>query len=511
MIDSEAIIECGRGWKRSSRSFGKTGTYPETAKLVVERLVVVKLVLSVVDKHFHCAYSQHLYLKSLTNMMESTQETFHDALRAATSIFNVLGSDEFLSLMERALEEDELTETRASQAVPSCLIAVQEETISQFDLFVKLNTAFARKLEEEARESLKALPPGLKHHNISTISNTLNVGSVIGMSMKEFCMLYEFVKQDLPAAFQKSPMELEESDSSPYCETRMKFFMTLYRLNTGCSFRHIEVIFGWSHNAVEKWFVIIVRLLENCLLDYHEGIMNTLGRDWVIHQASEWRKAVEEAGNLPLFGQRLCRHNDKKVMIPPTVDEKFVGSIGAVDGTFSVRCRVSSKTYETLGQDPSKDAMYSEYVKQHAWKLSVITSHSLGPYRQLILSVTTHTANTSDTAAYSFGQMPFFRDYLPLGCVILGDSAYLDDFFVLPPFATNTIAASSIHDQTSMRSFNHLHSQYRCCSEHGICFLKEWGVIRGRADVDLFHNLDTFNSVVNVCWGIHNFMSIYKS
>jgi hypothetical protein len=50
-----------------------------------------------------------------------------------------------------------------------------------------------------------------------------------------------------------------------------------------------------------------------------------------------------------------------------------VGSIGAVDGTYSVGCRFEEAAYE---EGTSLDRMYTAYKKCHAYKLVLVTTHT---------------------------------------------------------------------------------------------------------------------------------------
>jgi len=57
-----------------------------------------------------------------------------------------------------------------------------------------------------------------------------------------------------------------------------------------------------------------------------------------------------------------------------------------------------------------------------------------------------------------------------------------------------------------MSNHNLAHSADRVCSEHGNLSLKQWGVMRGRSDIDLFQSDPKFISAMKVCWGLSNFL-----
>jgi hypothetical protein len=155
--------------------------------------------------------------------------------------------------------------------------------------FVAKNTRFAERLDKISNEVLKDIKPGKRHHSIPIISITLDVSSVFGMTFVEFGMLYTVLTGDL-LRLPHCPMELGPSDSSPYCENRLKRFMVLYRLKWGCSYRHMEVTFGWSHNAFSDWSGSICGALSLQVIAYHIGILESLGSHWWKHQPAKHRQ-----------------------------------------------------------------------------------------------------------------------------------------------------------------------------------------------------------------------------
>jgi hypothetical protein len=161
--------------------------------------------------------------------------------------------------------------------------------------------------------------------------------------------------------------------------------------------------------------------------------------------------------------------------------------------------------------DPEKDSLYSEYIKVHAWKLSVVTAHNVGPFKKLILGVTKHLANTADSPAFTYAQCIILSKYLINGGIFLhGDQAYMDDNYVLPPYASARISASPGHIQTEMLHYNTVHSSHRVCAEHGIGALKKWAIVRGRSDKRIFEDDKTFSDALHVCWGLTNFLILHR-
>jgi hypothetical protein len=66
-----------------------------------------------------------------------------------------------------------------------------EETIPSMEAFLKRNSEYALELERRATLAVRSFPPGLKHHTIHIISNTINLPSTIGMSFMQFLELFE--------------------------------------------------------------------------------------------------------------------------------------------------------------------------------------------------------------------------------------------------------------------------------------------------------------------------------
>lgn len=413
------------------------------------------------------------------------------------------------TLLDAMGDDDEVVEH-----VPQEVIAPDtEESIQSTRRFIVFNTQFASYIEQRAHLVIGDIPPGLRHHSLESIlSRTAAVSSIIGMSIEDFGRLYAFVENDLSSLYPNSPrMASEEHRFSRYCGNRMKLFLCLYRLKVGCSFSHIEAVFGWASTTVSEWFIGIIPMLERCLHNFHEGILDTLGLGWQAEQLRLWREKHEADNTLVCFLERIAHHNSRggrHILIEPTDQAQFLGSIGAVDGTYTVRCRVSASVYAENGLNPTDDCMYSDYIKQHAWKLSVITSHDLGYTPQLILHVSVHSGNTSDSSAYSFAQLRFMKDRLLKGSFLLGDSAYFFDRMVVPLYSKHQIDCATITVKNGMTRFNGSLSSDRVCAENGIGALKQWGVMRGRGDICLFSKTNLFRSCVRVCWGLTNFLRL---
>lgn len=81
-------------------------------------------------------------------------------------------------------------------------------------------------------------------------------------------------------------------------------------------------------------------------------------------------------------------------------------------------------------------------------------------------------------------QLPAHANLLWLVQFMLGDHAFHDCARVVTPYSTSE---KSLGDAPTMEDYNsRAHSASRMCAEHGVGFMKKWGVIRGRTDMKLF-------------------------
>lgn len=418
--------------------------------------------------------------------------------------------DVFKSIFEAIVREEDVEER-----LPLRLIQPErEDDFESWDEFVKFTTSYAKALENRAKTVIGDLPVGLRHHNLESISQTHAIRSIIGMTTEQFGLLYAYVAEEMAALYPycRTKADVQCGLGKEYCENRMKLFLCLYRLKVGCSFRQMEAVFGWAANSINEWFHDIMEMLEAKLFNFHVGILDHLGPGWREEQLRLWRLKHEQNGDIAAFRDRIDRHNHgcqiPLIQSMEGGESLYRGSLGAVDGTYSIRPRVGSTTYTNQGLNPSDDPMYTDYIKGHGYKLSVITSHDVGHTRELILHVSVHAASYSDTSAYTLYQLPILLEKLDKGTFLLGDNAYLNDCGVLPPYSRYDIEAAPISERPSMRLFNTCHSSDRISAEHGIGILKLWGAIRGRSDMVLFHTEGLFQSAVKVCWGVTNFLRL---
>ncbi len=112
----------------------------------------------------------------------------------------------------------------------------------------------------------------------------------------DYCYFWNRFENSLPQS-QMGP--LLSSYSNRTCTIRMRFFLTLYRLKHGVSFRIMESIFGWSNSSIQEWCQLITKLIRSSLFDFHEGLLEKLGHSWQLREATAWalRHAFKSASN----------------------------------------------------------------------------------------------------------------------------------------------------------------------------------------------------------------------
>jgi len=316
-------------------------------------------------------------------------------------------------VIRRYEEEDELQEIMSST-----ILHPQEENQESFANWLNLNNQITRSMELRAKELLTiGISTQLCHRRFDTISATPKLSSCIGLSIDKFHLLFSLVEDRLKKAFchSKSVDESSTHSRTEYADNRFRLFSVLYRLKLACSFRSMEPVFGWSHQVLEEWFNKIIPILVDSLILYHEGILSEDGycnRRWQAKKVACWSRYHEAEDSLELVSERIQKLHSKNRgirLIPEDESGIIRGSLGAVDCTYSIRSRVSDSDYDDLfGTDVSEnvnDPMYSEYIKHHAWKLSVVTSNSIGDDKELILSISIHPGGSvSDSSAFSFCQ-----------------------------------------------------------------------------------------------------------
>lgn len=363
------------------------------------------------------------------------------------------------------------------------------------------------------------LSPGLlRHHSIHSISFTSSLSSLIGLSLTQFGKLLALLAEPLQSAFKHSPLtvpppetQAEAPDSTrsgirSTAEIRFKLFVCLYRLRHASSFRQMEALFGWASSAIQEWWRVIIPILYGYLYNYHLGFLDHMGHRWQLSQAMNWRaKRVHIEMDYDAFLERIDAQNaaGPKSRAPIVNKNKFIGSIGAVDGTYSLRCRMKDPILDLSEEGVEQDIYYTSYKKCHAYKLVLVTSHCT---RKFILALAISPGSASDGAVYSQRLVSFLRQKCIPEAAFLGDHAFHSATMVISPWPTAVITAPVVSEEKQRRErFNSGHSSDRMCSEHGNRFLKMWGVVRGRSDHDMFNDESDYEKAVHVCWALHNY------
>ena len=119
------------------------------------------------------------------------------------------------------------------------------------------------------------------------------------------------------------------------------------------------------------------------------------------------------------------------------------GSIGAVDGTYSVRPKVSRNILIANDLPVNKEFLYSDYIKESAFKLLITTSHGiLGPKLILFINITNGTV--SDCVSYCT-KYPLVKSII---VVLLGDHAFQACPNVICPYSNHDMNLGS-HSRTN--------------------------------------------------------------
>lgn len=257
---------------------------------------------------------------------------------------------------------------------------VMEGCRESLERFVGLTTSFAFKMEDRAKSFVSDLLPGRKHHDIHMIGYVESFPVLIGMNKEQFGKFLSYLEEPLKAEFPHSPWMLSPDDTSPYCSIRMKVFMFLFRMKNGCSFAFMEGLFGWCKSVLQNHFERILHVAFVYLRPFHYDILQymDLHHDFQAKSISAWNMRHTLDNNFRDFKNRLVEINvDANLQGAGLImdDRVFLGSIGAVDGTYSIRPKMGREVLDQHGEDANADRMYSEYVKQHAYKLVIACSH----------------------------------------------------------------------------------------------------------------------------------------
>lgn len=350
------------------------------------------------------------------------------------------------------------------------------------------------------RQLINDLPLGhLRHHSIHCLSIRECMSTVIGLNVQQFAQLFYSLRQPLEESFPRSPETLEFGEVHNNCERRFKLFLCLFRLKQGCTYNQMEITFGWSASSLQEWCDIIVRILVVHLFNYHTGFLDYKGTRWQMNECLKWR--VKHFADSESYERKITFQNNEAGF--PLIDRsKFVGSIGAVDGTYSLQPRVGHSTLAAHDSDTALDMMYSEYKRIHAYKLVLVNSHGFLNEPKFLLWVGHGCGGASDAAVYNTFALHLSRIMIK-EAVLLGDAAFHAQRNIIAPYTSSQIRANV---GAEFDTFNHNHSSDRMTSEHGVRALKLWGAMRGREDSQLYQDEENFERALKAVWGLHNYI-----
>jgi hypothetical protein len=382
---------------------------------------------------------------------------------------------------------------------------LNEEAVRYFHLIAEFNKRNEEIILSLLMQDLKINQ--LQHHSFHCISFTAAFPSIIGLTLQEFGCLFDALRVDMADLFTRCPETIKEGGLSLYCSRRMKLFMTLFRCRQGCSFRHMEVCFGWAHNTIQEDYFVIMRRMQLQMICYHRDFLKCKGRLWQLQEIYNWR--LRHKDEIHIFEDRVNYQNDysrrhgTSEMIPwNLLAEMEGGSIGAFDCTYSVRPYLSQSTLHQNNEQVSKDPMYSEYKKVTAYKIGLLVSHGFDdPKKKHIIYMNYGKARASDTGLYDVAAKDLYNVFMP-NAVIEGDHAFHGCWRMICPYTSTQLSVGDRHD---LEHFNHTLSRDRIVSEHGVRFSKEWGLLRGRTDFCLFRSNANFELAMEVCWALHNY------
>ncbi len=371
-------------------------------------------------------------------------------------------------------KEMQKTIARQMLELPTILILPDlEENIALFVQYAELLTEFGLRIELYGKQCVADLRPGLKHHSIHCISVNHDMSVVIGMKMEDFADLFARISDDLSTIYPKCPhiMGPDSENDRWGCENRFKLFMTLYRLRVGCSYNTMEKIFGWGKSSIQAWYDVIVNLLAIKLAPFGEKILeNYCDKRWQFQQLLAWKFKQVQNGTMNDYINKLRLQNAKAGRDEMTMEEElFQASIGAVDGTYSIKCRVSQKVLQNNNEDIYEDRFFTDYKKVHAYKLLIVTSHGVQQKcPKLILHCSIAVGSAADGSVYDASVKPalFGSKGLITGACLLGDHAFHGQRGVICPYTTHEMQMASNTEKIIYQNFNHYHSGERMCSEH---------------------------------------------
>eukprot|EP00600_Ochromonadales_sp_CCMP1393_P009412 CAMPEP_0174968350 /NCGR_PEP_ID=MMETSP0004_2-20121128/8084_1 /TAXON_ID=420556 /ORGANISM="Ochromonas sp., Strain CCMP1393" /LENGTH=130 /DNA_ID=CAMNT_0016217571 /DNA_START=40 /DNA_END=429 /DNA_ORIENTATION=+ len=106
----------------------------------------------------------------------------------------------------------------------------------------------------------------------------------------------------------------------------------------------------------------------------------------------------------------------------------------------------------------------------------------LGKRKRKVVRLKRFLQDQSQVQEY-MGMIDHLEASLVEGAALLGDHAFHACKHVIVPYTVGQVANGN---NVALSEFNHCHSSDRMTSEHGMRYLKIWGILRGREDHRLF-------------------------
>jgi hypothetical protein len=395
--------------------------------------------------------------------------------------------------------------------VPDRLLPVERDFISSdddFQSYIEEVNEFAQQSNDNCSIYLRDIPAKARYHcDVDCVAGTEYFKVLVGVNFEEFGALLDHLEMPFSEAFPHSTF----NQKGMFLTIRMRLFLYLFRLKNASSFRLMEALFGWGKSTLLDNHSMLNELVYSNLHNLHDGFLNHLGKGNRAIIAALWSQKIQ--AKFQSFQNRLQITRIQYPDLDLPHENTFIGSIGAVDCTYSNRPRIISFYTEEYGESLSADRMYSEYAGAHAYKIGLICSHQLKSIFQdampkVILKVDVTAGRASDAA--TFGKLyQQIRNDLHGDVSLLGDHAFQGHDKCITPYTVNHIHQFPNH-VSEMNTYNTDHSSERMPSEHGVHILKSWGIVRGRDDIRLFENELEFEKTVKSVQAIHNFVSLLK-
>jgi hypothetical protein len=246
------------------------------------------------------------------------------------------------------------------RGVPKELLNPKSEDRKAFIKYINALNSFSYQHQEAATSYISDLKAGMKHLDIHCITLGSGFSTLCGFTIEEFGCLFTYLAPSLQIAFPYSPLILAPDQKSKACSIRFKLFLALFRLKVGLSSRSMESLFGWSKSSLREWFETVVLVITGKMKWCGEDFLATRGKEWQLTQLNHWRVLQELKETISLFRYRLKEANQEQLKNKHELicaEDKFLGSLGAVDGTYCVRPRISAAILEDIDVQEDDDSL----------------------------------------------------------------------------------------------------------------------------------------------------------